>query len=95
MRSCKSESMWRPNNRMVPESGAVMLTIMRIVVVLPAPFGPSSPNTRPARTVKAEIPDRRELPKTLAHPIQFYRYLVRGHLALFFCACCAFCGKIE
>ena len=25
-----------------------MLTIMRIVVVLPAPFGPSSPNTRPA-----------------------------------------------
>src|SRR5216684_9125046 len=37
---------------MRPESATVRLTIMRIVVVLPAPFGPISPKTRPGRTVR-------------------------------------------
>ena len=31
-----------------PESGVVIYVIMRMVDVLPAPLGPSSPSTRPA-----------------------------------------------
>ena len=34
-----------------PLSGAVMALMMRISVVLPAPFGPSSPNTVPRGTL--------------------------------------------
>src|SRR5688572_20334974 len=52
MRFCSAESILRPNSKMLPASGAVMLTIIRIVVVLPAPFGPRSPKTLPARTVR-------------------------------------------
>src|SRR6185436_19253662 len=52
MRSCNFALIFWPKSEMLPESGAVMLTIIRIVVVFPAPFGPSSPNTRPARTVR-------------------------------------------
>src|SRR5262245_20965663 len=35
---------------MLPESGRMMSRIMRIVVVLPAPFGPSNPYTDPRGT---------------------------------------------
>src|SRR5258708_2354517 len=35
-----------------PESGARMLTIILIVVVLPAPFGPRKPNMEPSFTSK-------------------------------------------
>src|SRR5436853_1848842 len=52
MRSCKAVFICLPNNSIRPESGAVMFTIMRIVVVLPAPFGPIRPKTRPGRTCK-------------------------------------------
>src|SRR5438105_2982933 len=37
----------RPCQRTTPASGSMMSSIMRIVVVLPAPFGPSNPNTAP------------------------------------------------
>src|SRR5882724_11353888 len=35
-----------------PESGAVMPIIMRMVLVLPAPFGPNSPKTPPCSMLK-------------------------------------------
>ena len=38
-RSCSAA----PNSEIVPESGTMMSRIMRMVVVLPAPLGPSSP----------------------------------------------------
>src|SRR5580658_10209276 len=37
---------------MEPESGTRMCMIIRIVVVLPAPLGPSNPRMAPARTFK-------------------------------------------
>ncbi len=52
MRSCNAVLIVCPNNSTRPESGTVMLTIMRIVVVLPAPFGPIRPKTRPGRTCR-------------------------------------------
>ena len=39
--------MTSPRTRISPSSGFVMFMIMRIVVVLPAPFGPRSPNVTP------------------------------------------------
>ena len=40
---------------MVPSSGIVMFMIIRIVVVLPAPLGPSRPYTTPFGTCKREV----------------------------------------
>ena len=48
--------------------GAVMLTIIRIVVVFPAPFGPSNPNTRPARTARLSSRTAVNSPKLLLTP---------------------------
>src|SRR3954469_13574750 len=39
-----------PNNEMLPESGRMISRIMRMVVVLPAPLGPSRPYTDPRGT---------------------------------------------
>src|SRR5260370_16763462 len=50
---------------MLPESGAVMLTIMRMVVVFPAPLGPSSPNIRPAWTARLSSLTALNSPKLL------------------------------
>jgi len=61
LRSCvivtttANELMAPIHNRMpviLPESGAMMLISIRIVLVLPAPFGPSSPYTAPRGTVR-------------------------------------------
>src|SRR6185503_20760972 len=40
---------------------------------------PEQSKHAPRTHVHAEFPDRRELPKTLAHPIQFYGCFVSGH----------------
>ncbi len=48
---------------MSPESGAVMFMIIRIVVVLPAPLGPSSPNIDPLGTFKERLSTALNLPK--------------------------------
>ena len=42
---------------MVPEVGRVWPVSMRIVVDLPAPFGPSRPRTMPRGTVERETVD--------------------------------------
>ena len=45
-------SMRAPFHVIVPRSGTSTLRIIRIVVVLPAPFGPSKPNVAPAGMAK-------------------------------------------
>ena len=42
-----------PSTRAVPEVGSSSVMSILIVVVLPAPFGPSSPNSSPRSTVKS------------------------------------------
>ena len=44
--------MGRPSKSTCPASGPVMRVMIRISEVLPAPLGPSSPNTLPAGTVR-------------------------------------------
>ena len=44
--------MSKPLTRAVPEVGGTSVVNMRMSVDLPAPFGPSSPNTSPCSTVK-------------------------------------------
>ena len=39
-----------PKSRISPESGAMMSMIIRMVVVLPAPFGPRRPKIEPGGT---------------------------------------------
>ena len=43
-----SRTMSRPATRECPESGRSNVVTIRTSVVLPAPFGPSKPSTRPA-----------------------------------------------
>ena len=45
-----SETMSCPSIRAVPPLGGSSVVSMRITVVLPAPFGPSSPNVSPGST---------------------------------------------
>ena len=47
-----------PNSVIVPESGRMMSRIMRMVVVLPAPLGPSRPYTDPARHLERQVAHR-------------------------------------
>ena len=46
-----STTSW-PSTRAVPLVGVSSVARMRTVVVLPAPFGPSSPNTEPGAMVR-------------------------------------------
>ena len=46
----------RPSNRTAPRRGRVRPRIERSIVVLPAPFGPSSANTF-ARSIASEAPN--------------------------------------
>src|SRR6476659_2974944 len=94
MRSCNAGSILRPNRVMAPESGTVMLTIMRMVVVLPAPFGPSSPNTRPARTSRLSSLTAVNSPKLLLTRSSFtvvslaamlFSLRQRRRVSVFFC----------
>jgi hypothetical protein len=39
-----------PNTEMAPDVGRMKSSIVRIVVLLPAPLGPRKPNTSPAWT---------------------------------------------
>src|SRR5260370_19927782 len=50
----------------VSKAGASSLGMMRIVVDLPAPFGPEKPVTRPDR--EAEVPQRGKRAEPLGHP---------------------------
>ena len=50
MRRTSASVIRRPPIITSPSSGIVMRFIILMRVVLPAPLGPSSPNTRPGRT---------------------------------------------
>src|ERR1700687_2560973 len=89
-----SRSMGCPRIRMAPESGAVMLMIMRRVVVLPAPFGPRSPNIEPFGICRERPSTALNRPKAfetstssiafsmgLADYYGFFRALFRNRLA--------------
>src|SRR2546423_1772039 len=62
--STASSRCGRPRISIVPLSGAMMFSIMRIVVVLPAPFGPSSPYTDPVGTTSERARKMTELGRT-------------------------------
>jgi hypothetical protein len=51
-----------PSSSTVPRSGCNKPVIKRTVVVLPAPFGPRSPNTTPSGIVS-------DIPSTTARPL--------------------------
>ena len=57
-----------PRTRISPESGAVMFMIMRMVVVLPAPLGPSRPNTIPFGTLNESASTALKRPKLFETP---------------------------
>src|SRR6478672_10796075 len=68
MRFCVCRFIGAPRTRISPESGAVMFMIIRIVVVLPAPLGPSRPNTIPLGTLNERSSTARNRPKLFDTP---------------------------
>src|SRR5438034_205528 len=63
MRFWVSRLIGAPRTRICPSSGAVMSMIIRIVVVFPAPLGPSRPNTVPRGTWNESESTAWNLPK--------------------------------
>ena len=64
----KSRAMSKPAIRTSPESGRARPTSMRIVVVLPAPFGPRNPNTSPATSSKETSETTSRFPNRFVRP---------------------------
>ena len=58
-----------PEDSHVAEVGVVSVVIMRIVVVLPAPLGPSSPSTEPAGTLRLRRSTARVRPNVLTRAV--------------------------
>ncbi len=77
MRFCSSDVMCRPNSSTLPSSGAVMPTIMRMVVVFPAPLGPMRPKMRPGLTERLSPSTAVKSPK---------RFVTRSSLRVGFCS---------
>src|SRR3954469_6862628 len=57
-----------PSSRTDPASGRTRPNSIRSSVVLPAPFGPSSPRTSPAATSRSMPSTARTTPKLLTRP---------------------------
>ena len=57
-----------PPMRAVPASGFIRVARMRTAVVLPAPLGPSTPSTVPARAVSDTPSSAWVLPNRLRRP---------------------------
>ena len=62
-----------PPMRAVPEVGGVSVVIMRISVVFPAPFGPSSPKISPSRDVEADVVHRHQIAELFHQMVDFNR----------------------
>jgi hypothetical protein len=65
---CGSRTTSWPSTLAVPASGVSNVARMRTAVVLPAPFGPSSPNTVPVRTARLTPSSARVSPNRLTRP---------------------------
>ena len=63
--SLASRTTSKPLMRAMPERRQTSVVSMRISVDLPAPFGPSRPNTSPCSTLKLSPVDGAEVPKYL------------------------------
>ena len=63
--SLAARTMSKPLTRAVPEVGGTSVVNMRMSVDLPAPFGPSSPNTSPCSTEKFSASTATKSPKRL------------------------------
>ena len=57
-----------PATLALPAVGRASPVRIRIVVVLPAPFGPRSPKTDPGRHVEVEAVEREDAPNRLDSP---------------------------
>src|SRR4051812_8397192 len=69
-RSCAaSRTTSRPATRAVPASGERSVERMRTVVVLPAPFGPSTPSTVPGAASSSTPSSARTSPNDLTRPL--------------------------
>src|SRR4051812_24923584 len=65
--ACSTTS--RPATVALPESGLRRVVSTRTAVVLPAPFGPSSPSTLPGATSRSTPSSARTSPKLLTRPV--------------------------
>ena len=59
----------RPSTRARPPSGCSSVVRMRTAVVLPAPFGPSTPSTVPARHGQVDAAQRMHIPERLGQAL--------------------------
>src|SRR4051795_11025470 len=57
-----------PSTYAVPSSGSISVASIRIVVVLPAPFGPRNPYTVPVGTARSTPQTARVSPNDFARP---------------------------
>ena len=65
-----------PSTRTRPASGVRSPAMIDTSVVLPAPFGPSSPHTSPASTLEADLVERRVVAVALAHALHLEHRLL-------------------
>ena len=70
--SASFETSW-PAMRAVPEVGGVSVVIMRIRVVLPAPFGPSKSEDFALGDIEADVVDGNEIAKLFYEMVDFNR----------------------
>ncbi len=66
-----ARTMSKPLTRAVPEVGGTSVVNMRMSVDLPAPFGPSSPNTSPCSTEKLSASTAAEIAEALGQIFNF------------------------
>jgi len=71
----RTAAMFCPSTRMVPASGGMMPSIMRSVVVLPAPLGPRKPRMLPRAREKLEIVHGGEIAEAFGDMREFEKRL--------------------
>ena len=64
-----------------PPSGRRSVVSIRRVVVLPAPFGPSSPNTVPSGTARSRLSTARTGPYDFMSPSAMIAFAMRPNLS--------------
>src|SRR3954465_3792332 len=80
MRSLASSAEAWPSTDNVPASGKMIDIIMRIVVVLPAPFGPMNPYTAPRGTTRSRWSTALVAPNAFVTPLRRRAVLMRSQV---------------